>query len=209
MGDRLFLVGSAYAARDQGDVEQALALFGEGLALFVDLGDRRMVALVLEGIAGLAGQWQQAEHAAHLFAAAAAVQEASGLPVEPAYRATHSRGVNATRVALGEEAFAAAWAAGAALSLEHAVAEATAVAGLRPDAAANAPSSRQGSPFDLTSRELEVLRLLVEGRSDKEIGAALFISHRTAMNHVAHILAKLGVSSRALAAREASRHSLL
>src|SRR5215208_2422425 len=86
------LVGSAYAARDQGDAEQALALFGEGLALFVELGDRRMVALALEGIAGLAGRWQP-ERAARLFGAASAVQEASGLPVEPTYRAAHERGV--------------------------------------------------------------------------------------------------------------------
>jgi predicted ATPase/DNA-binding CsgD family transcriptional regulator len=203
------LIGSAYAAREQGDVEQAVALFGEGLARFVELGDRRMVALALEGIAGLAGRWQQAELAARLFAAAAAVQEASGLPIEPAYRAAHGRGVDAARASLGEPAFAAAWGAGAALSLEQAVAEATAIAALRPNAASDAPSSRQGTPFDLTPRELDVLRLLADGRSDKEIGAALFISHRTAMNHVSRILAKLDVPSRAVAAREATRRGFL
>jgi predicted ATPase/DNA-binding CsgD family transcriptional regulator len=202
------LVGSAYAARDQGDVEQALALFSQGLSLFAVLGDRRMMALALEGIAGLAARWQQTERAVHLFAAAAAVQEASGLPVEPAFRAAHQRGVDATRAALGE-AFAAAWTVGTALSLERAVAEATAVAGLRPGAAADATSLRQRTPFDLTLRELDVLRLLADGRSDKEIGAALFISHRTAMNHVSRILAKLDVSSRAIAAREAARRGLL
>ena len=60
----------------------------------------------------------------------------------------------------------------------------------------------------LTEREIEVLRLLVEGRSDKEIGAALFISHRTAMRHVANILAKLDVSSRTAAAALAHRHGI-
>ncbi len=59
VGDRwgigFSLVGSAYAARDQGDGEQALALFADGLSRFAALGDRRMVALALEGVAGLAG----------------------------------------------------------------------------------------------------------------------------------------------------------
>ena len=61
----------------------------------------------------------------------------------------------------------------------------------------------------LTEREVEVLRLLVEGRSDKEIGATLFISHRTAMNHVARILDKLGVESRTAAATLAMRNGII
>jgi DNA-binding CsgD family transcriptional regulator len=61
----------------------------------------------------------------------------------------------------------------------------------------------------LTSREREVLRLLVAGRSNKEIAAALFISPKTASVHVSNILGKLGASSRteaaAIAHREAPR----
>ena len=61
----------------------------------------------------------------------------------------------------------------------------------------------------LTSREREVLRLLVEGRSNKEIAGALFISPKTASVHVSNILGKLGASSRteaaAIAHREMSR----
>ena len=61
------------------------------------------------------------------------------------------------------------------------------------------------APHGLTQREREVLRLLVDGRSDREIAAALFISPRTAGHHVASILAKLGVDSRAAAAARAVR----
>lgn len=61
----------------------------------------------------------------------------------------------------------------------------------------------------LTKREIEVLRLLVEGYSDKEIGEALFISHRTAMTHVLNILNKLGVNSRTAAAAWALRHGVV
>jgi predicted ATPase/DNA-binding CsgD family transcriptional regulator len=203
------LIGSAYANRDHGDGEQALALFAESLSLFASLGDRRMAALALEGVAGLAGRWLQPERAARLFGVAAAVQEASGLPVEPAFRDAHLRDVAAVRAALGEDAFSAAWEAGAVLPLEQAIAEASTVAELNPRARAHAGSPAKATPFGLTSRELDVLRLLADGRTDKEIGAALFISYRTAMNHVARILAKLDVPSRAVAAREAARHGLL
>jgi DNA-binding CsgD family transcriptional regulator len=52
------------------------------------------------------------------------------------------------------------------------------------------------------------LRLLAEGRSDREIAATLFVSRNTAANHVKSILAKLGVSSRAGAAAAAVRRGL-
>ena len=61
----------------------------------------------------------------------------------------------------------------------------------------------------LSRRELEVLRLLAEGRSDHQIAAALFISRRTATSHVGNILAKLGVDSRTAAAGRAIRERLV
>jgi DNA-binding NarL/FixJ family response regulator len=60
----------------------------------------------------------------------------------------------------------------------------------------------------LTPRELEVLRLVAAGRSNKEIGTELFISTKTASVHVSNILAKLGVSGRGEAAALAHRHGL-
>jgi DNA-binding CsgD family transcriptional regulator len=60
----------------------------------------------------------------------------------------------------------------------------------------------------LTPRERDVLRLLAEGRSDKEIATALFVSRRTAASHVAGVFRKLGVTSRAAAAAYAVRHGL-
>jgi DNA-binding CsgD family transcriptional regulator len=60
----------------------------------------------------------------------------------------------------------------------------------------------------LTARELEVLRLVAAGRSNKEIGTELFISPKTASVHVSNILAKLGVSGRGEAAALAHRHGV-
>ncbi len=64
------------------------------------------------------------------------------------------------------------------------------------------------SRYGLSARELEVLRLMVKGRSNKEIGDELFISHRTAMQHVSSILRKLDVENRSAAAARAVRENL-
>jgi len=60
----------------------------------------------------------------------------------------------------------------------------------------------------LTAREREVLRLIAEGRSNREIGAVLFISAKTASVHVSNILGKLGVASRTEAAAVALREGV-
>ena len=62
---------------------------------------------------------------------------------------------------------------------------------------------------DLSSREVEVLRLLVAGRTNREIAKSLFISPRTASKHVGNILAKLGVGSRGEDGVFAIRHALV
>jgi DNA-binding NarL/FixJ family response regulator len=61
------------------------------------------------------------------------------------------------------------------------------------------------SPAGLTAREQEVLALLSQGLPDREIARRLFISERTVHHHVSAVLAKIGVSSRTAAAREAAQ----
>jgi putative nucleotidyltransferase with HDIG domain len=68
---------------------------------------------------------------------------------------------------------------------------------------------RAAWPRGLTDREVEVLRLLARGRSNKEIATALAISPRTAQHHVIHIYEKIGRNSRAGAALFATEHGLL
>jgi HD-GYP domain-containing protein (c-di-GMP phosphodiesterase class II) len=64
-------------------------------------------------------------------------------------------------------------------------------------------------PGGLTSREVDVLRLLARGLSNKQIAGELVVSPKTAANHVEHIYAKIGVSSRAAATLYATQHGLL
>ena len=73
-------------------------------------------------------------------------------------------------------------------------------------AGAAVPGDDGTGELGLTERELEVLRLVAEGRSNREIAGELFISPKTASVHVSNILGKLGVASRGEAAAKA--HSL-
>ena len=70
------------------------------------------------------------------------------------------------------------------------------------------PRRREG-PAGLTVREVEVLRLLARGLSNKQIAGRLVISPKTVGNHVEHIYAKIDASSRATASLFAMQHGLL
>jgi HD-GYP domain-containing protein (c-di-GMP phosphodiesterase class II) len=68
---------------------------------------------------------------------------------------------------------------------------------------------RKEWPSGLTSREIEVLRLVAHGLSNKEIARALHVSSKTAGSHVEHIYTKIGASNRAQATVFAMRHGLM
>ncbi|HEU0113314.1 MAG TPA: helix-turn-helix transcriptional regulator [Thermomicrobiales bacterium] len=61
----------------------------------------------------------------------------------------------------------------------------------------------------LTEREVEVLRLVADGCTDREIAGTLFVSHHTVANHVKNVLGKFDVRSRAAAVALAARHGML
>jgi DNA-binding CsgD family transcriptional regulator len=72
-----------------------------------------------------------------------------------------------------------------------------------------APGADAPLPDGLSARELDVLRLVAEGRSNREIGLLLSISQHTAANHVRSILSKTGCGNRTEAAAYAHRHALV
>ncbi|MFD0905607.1 response regulator transcription factor, partial [Actinomadura sediminis] len=72
-------------------------------------------------------------------------------------------------------------------------------------AGAPAPGAPAAEGLGLTERELEVLRLITAGRSNRQIAEELFISPKTASVHVSRILAKLGAATRGEAAAMAHR----
>jgi DNA-binding CsgD family transcriptional regulator len=194
-------------AAEQGDKQRAAAALGEVLALGEGVAYRHQRGALLAALAVLGGACGAREAAARLLgaaeaeAAAEAIGERLAVPPEGA---AFARTAGRLRADLGQAAYERWFAAGRGLGREAVAADVGAVL-----AAASAAASGPGpGGHGLTPRELEVLRLLAEGRSDREIAAALFVSRRTAATHVAAIFRKLGVSSRAAAAAYAVRHGL-
>ncbi len=72
-----------------------------------------------------------------------------------------------------------------------------------------AGNGKKSSGVNLSPREREILALLAEGRSQKQIAAALFISSKTVATHIQHLLSKLGVHSRAEAVAAAYQRGLV
>ncbi|MGA9102562.1 HD domain-containing phosphohydrolase [Aeromicrobium sp.] len=77
------------------------------------------------------------------------------------------------------------------------------------EAAGHRVPRRRAGPAGLTAREIDVLRLLARGLTNKEIAERLVISRKTVANHVEHIFAKIKVSTRTAAGLFATQHGLL
>ena len=108
--------------REGGNFARARSLYAESLALRRELGDGFAVAQSLEDLAVLAGTEQRAALAVRLLGAGEACCETLGIRPPVALAVEYERTVTEGRAALGEAAFAAAWAEGRAMSLEQAVA---------------------------------------------------------------------------------------
>lgn len=185
-----------FIAREQGDHARALAYYRECFDLLREDIDQRVLVDILAGAALAAASWDDHARAVRLLAAADSLRRQLGvsLPVSSS-PVLHDRLKAATRVMLGERAFDEAWAAGARLTLVEAIAE---VEQVSPpgDVAERAPHA---SEITLSPREHEILRLLVAGRSDREMADLLYLSVRTVEAHVARLRTKLGVRTRTAA----------
>jgi non-specific serine/threonine protein kinase len=185
------------AAWRLGDHRRAAALLTEGLTQAWQNGHREWIGVGLNYLACVVCDQRDYRRAARLLAATEAVWAELGGAPWPASRADHDRAVCAARAALGEEAFAAAFAQGRAMTLEEAVEDARSPADAVPAAAPahEPPADRELSL--LTPREREVAGLVARGLTDPQLAAALVIGRRTAEKHVASCLRKLGLATRA------------
>ena len=201
----IILVGLALTTTDLGDYDRAIALFHESLSLAQVRGNLSDVIDGIEGLARVAATTGQAASAARLFGSTDALREELATPFGPTELAYLEPIMKALRAALGADGFSTAWEKGRSLSRQDAIEAALAV---RVEPAMSEPSTAGGRPaaHGLTEREREVLRLVAEGLSDKEIGAVMSISPQTVTKHVGNLLRKLDVPSRTAAAILAVRH---
>ena len=199
-------------AADQGDLAGAVRLQRESLEAFWAAGAREEVAWLLTGIAVHLARREDAPGAARLFGAAETLRAAIGITPRYPERALFERTIAALRGGVGPDAdlIEAAWAEGSRLALGVAVPEALAALATPGPVDGRTPDNAHGRASSLLSpRELEVMSLLVQGKSDREIADALFISRRTAQGHVAKIFERLGVSTRTAAVSIALLTNLL
>ena len=199
----------------QGNYVTAYNLYKDSLALYEELSIKWFIALCLEGLASVLALQKQPVWAARLWGSAETLRSQISAPLPPVQHAGYARAVEAARSALGGKAFAAAWAEGQAMSSAQVLAalELAMISPVSPEPtqAASTPVSPTKVPptGGLTAREVEILRLVAQGRTDAQIAEQLVISHRTVNWHLTSIYSKLGVSSRAAATRYAIEHHVM
>jgi non-specific serine/threonine protein kinase len=209
----------------QGRLTEAVAYLKHGLRLLRELGAasgivaNSLTSAAIVVLAGAEGA-EAATGAVHLLGAAAELSALVGYGFAPADRAEFEHAEAEARAALGEEAFAAAWQAGRALTLEQALAEAERVIAPvlqigeaeMPGVAPARPAisgARAPHPAGLSEREVEVLRLVARGLTSAQVAEQLVISAVTVSTHLRNIYGKIGVGSRSAATRWAVDHRLV
>jgi ATP/maltotriose-dependent transcriptional regulator MalT len=194
-------VGLGRIALDRHDLPIARTHWHEGLSLAQEVGDQWAVAHCLDGFAGLHALQRHPDLAARLFGAADGLRERIQAGLPPAFQAWRERELPLARSALGESAFAVAFAEGHQLTLEQAL---TLLDTPTPE------SARVPTPASapLTVREIEVLRLLATGLTNAQIAEKLVVSPTTINAHLRNIYSKLDVTSRTAAARIALENGL-
>ena len=193
------LIARAFIALAQGEPGQAARDAHDALATAADTGAFLRVPDAIECLARLAAGDGAHQHAARLFGAAAAIRDDKGIARFPMYQVSYDAAVESSRKTLGQEAFGAACAEGAGLSIEAALSYAQRGRGKR-----KRPSSGWES---LTPTETQVVRLVSEGLANKDIAARLVMSRRTVQTHLTHLYTKLGLTSRTQLVQEAARHT--
>jgi non-specific serine/threonine protein kinase len=193
----------------EGNAAEARQLWEQNLGIMRELGMRWQVSFVLAMFSGLAATQGQPARAVRLAGATAMLGESyQGRPI-PLATALLEEGLAQARQELGDEAYAAAWEEGRAMSIEQSIAEALAVevrTATSPSPAAKVPPSTV--PAGLTAAEVQVLRLLAHGHTTREIADELVVAVSTVDRHLTHIYGKLGVRNRAAAAAFALQHGL-
>jgi non-specific serine/threonine protein kinase len=208
LGDRFGISKSlhnlAYVVQHQGDYQRAAMLFKEDLITSQEVGDKVSTALAVAGLAGIAGLTKEPKRAARLFGAVQTALATLGIILDAIDRSDLDRDIQMVKTQLDPTEFATLWEEGCTMSLERAIEYA-----LSSPAPLTTPTPKPHEEIGgLTEREREVVTLIAQGKRNNEIAEQLVISKRTVEKHVANILSKLELTSRAQIVRWVMEHNL-
>jgi non-specific serine/threonine protein kinase len=173
-----------------------------GVGISDRLGYRGGLAMNLDRLAWIAADEGQFERAAMLSGAVDSLNRDLGVAVLHLWDPYRERCAEQFRAGLGEVRAQACFDRGFALAREGGAASLTLDVDLPP-----ARTAAERDLFALTQRELEVARLVAEGKSNPAIAEALFVSTATVKTHVSHILQKLALDSRVQLANWVTAHA--
>jgi ATP/maltotriose-dependent transcriptional regulator MalT len=183
---------------------EAARLYRACLSGYIETGDASLQS-PLAGLARVAIEASRPASAARLLGAAEAELQRTGMRFDQFERLGHDQAEAAAQAALGEVEFTAAYASGRCLTRDDWFTEANDIVSALEATEVDRQGRGSRSADGLTRREREILILVADGLSDREIAAALFIEQGTVRSHLTNIYGKLQVGSRT-AAVAAARH---
>ena len=195
----------ALIACKEEDVTQATNVLHQALQIVGDTNHLRGDHILLGVTAMVAARIQEWPSVARLLGAATV--ENHDVPFALPERTDFAHAEEVALQQMGPATFAKEWGGGRQMRHEEIAVEVERVLMIAEESRIVESIAKDHSA--LTSREQDVLRLLIEGRSNRDIAETLFISPRTATTHVTHILAKFGVETRAAAVTFAFQHNLV
>jgi predicted ATPase/DNA-binding CsgD family transcriptional regulator len=198
------LQGLAHARLQQGDLNQAHALICESVTLYKSQGKIQGLGECLIGFGALASERGMPAEAVRLLTTGATRGKSVYLALLLSEGKEYERYLAAARSQLTEHEFQQLQQEGRSQTIEEAIAYALSL----PLASATPRNKIHDEFGGLTEREREIVALIVQGKRNSEIAQHLVLSKRTVEKHVANILSKLGLASRAQIVRWALEHNL-
>jgi predicted ATPase/DNA-binding CsgD family transcriptional regulator len=192
------------------DLRRAVQFLQEGLQTSAALQNRWLLRLGVEATVLLAGEGVDTEGRARLLGAGDMLVRATGSLYGNMERVS-GRSAAGLRAQLGQQKLAAAYREGRSLQFREIVALALdLLEGFsQPYTASETAPRENASQSPLSPRETEVLQLVADGLTSKQIGNQLFLSPKTVNHHLTSVFNKLGVDSRAQAVAVATRRGFL